>query len=248
MRRGPSSWTQLIRWDTENDRFDEGQWVHARVFPRRSDLSPDGSLLIYFASSYKSDPPTWTAISRVPYWTAIQFWPKSDSWGGGGLFFSDKQFTRYEIHSEDYPIFEKRLTRDGWRLQEDWKDLEPNHLHSVLRLAKPNRTGNCDLLMDAHTGVGEKPQGVGVYYETYRLKLRGAAQTMEMSGVEWAEWDFRGRLIFTRGGAAYTALVLDGILVERELYVATNEQPDCAPPPGDAQKPAQLHEISHFAW
>jgi hypothetical protein len=51
-RRGPSPWVQLIRWDTEHDRFEHGQWFHGRIYERRCDLSPDGSLLIYFASKF----------------------------------------------------------------------------------------------------------------------------------------------------------------------------------------------------
>src|SRR5215469_4929229 len=45
-RRGPSHWVQLIKWDTGNDTFQTGQWLHGRIYERRCDLSPDGSLLI----------------------------------------------------------------------------------------------------------------------------------------------------------------------------------------------------------
>jgi hypothetical protein len=48
-RRGPSKWVQLIKWNTDTDDFDLGQWFHGRIYERRCDLSPDGSLLVYFA-------------------------------------------------------------------------------------------------------------------------------------------------------------------------------------------------------
>ena len=51
-RRGPTQWVQLIKWDTKKDTFEEGQWFHGHIYVSRSDLSPNGSLLIYFASKF----------------------------------------------------------------------------------------------------------------------------------------------------------------------------------------------------
>jgi hypothetical protein len=48
-RRGPSKWVQLVKWNTKTDVFEPGQWFHGRIYERRSDLSPNGSLLVYFA-------------------------------------------------------------------------------------------------------------------------------------------------------------------------------------------------------
>ncbi len=71
--------------------------VHGRIYERRSDLSPDGSLLIYFAQNItresKNDTEytyAWTAVSKPPYPTALALWPKGDCWHGGGLFKNDK--------------------------------------------------------------------------------------------------------------------------------------------------------------
>jgi hypothetical protein len=93
LRRGPTDWVELIRWDLEGDRFERGQWFHGRIYERRSDLSPDGSLFVYFASKGGGGPRpgsdfpgTWTALSRPPYFTALTLWPKGDSWDGGGRF------------------------------------------------------------------------------------------------------------------------------------------------------------------
>jgi hypothetical protein len=92
-RRGPSKWVQLIKWNTKQDTFELGQWFNGRIYERRSDLSPDGSLLIYFAQKIsarsKKDREytyAWTAISRPPYLMALALWPKGDCWHGGGSF------------------------------------------------------------------------------------------------------------------------------------------------------------------
>lgn len=95
-RRGPSKWVQLIKWDTSTDSFEFGQWFKGRIYERRCDLSPDGKLLIYFASKYKPSQwtsnvgATWTAISKPPYFTALALWPQGDTWGGGGMFEDNK--------------------------------------------------------------------------------------------------------------------------------------------------------------
>jgi hypothetical protein len=96
-RRGPSKWTQLVNWHTGSDSFEPGHWFNGRVYEHRSDLSPNGRFLIYFAS--KLNPHTlqdtkgytyaWTAISEPPHYKALVLWPKGDCWHGGGLFTSN---------------------------------------------------------------------------------------------------------------------------------------------------------------
>lgn len=98
-RRGPSRWTQLIHWDTANDIFTAGQWFKGQIYPRKSDLSPNGSLLIYFAHkpfNHRANPTygdQWTAISKPPYFTALALWQFRGSItdGGGGYFTTSKR-------------------------------------------------------------------------------------------------------------------------------------------------------------
>ena len=49
LHRGSSGWARLSRWHTDTDTFEHGQWLAARVDARRGDVSPDGSLFVYFA-------------------------------------------------------------------------------------------------------------------------------------------------------------------------------------------------------
>lgn len=141
-RRGPSKHVQLIKWNTDTDEFDEGQWFKGRIYERRCDLSPNGRLLVYFAANYKEPFFSWTAVSKTPNLTALALWPKGDGWGGGGLFNSDSSIMLNHRDSEmdladgyilpsgfsvrpygerpgwgeDQPILGTRLLRDGWRL------------------------------------------------------------------------------------------------------------------------------------
>jgi len=147
-RRGPSEWIQLIRWNTADDTFEEGQWLHGRIYAKRCDLSPDGTKLLYFAAKYRdstydaSYTHAWTAVSKPPWLTALALWPKGDTWAGGGLFHDNShiwlnhrpdQAKAHPDHQppeglyinpnpfatgEDYPLYANRLDRDGWRYKQ----------------------------------------------------------------------------------------------------------------------------------
>jgi hypothetical protein len=52
LRRGPSSWVRLHRWDSAADTVEDGGWLRARVSGRRVDLSPDGRLSVAFVAAH----------------------------------------------------------------------------------------------------------------------------------------------------------------------------------------------------
>ena len=52
-RRGPSGQVCTLGWDLETDTFVMGQWLKGRIYEYRSDLSPDGNLMIYFAADFR---------------------------------------------------------------------------------------------------------------------------------------------------------------------------------------------------
>jgi len=41
-----------VKWNTDVDTFEYGQWFHGQMYPRRSDLSPNGKLLVYFCAKW----------------------------------------------------------------------------------------------------------------------------------------------------------------------------------------------------
>ena len=76
-RRGPSGEVGLLRWDLRSDAVEEGQWLRGRVFAKRSDLSPDGRLMVYVAAGDRlRGPGSWTAVSRPPDLAALGFLPQ----------------------------------------------------------------------------------------------------------------------------------------------------------------------------
>jgi len=83
LRRGPTGQVASLLWDRETGEVKLGQWLKGRVYEHRSDLSPDGRHMIYFAGTGQR---WWTAISRAPWLTALFFDPQDHTWHGGGAF------------------------------------------------------------------------------------------------------------------------------------------------------------------
>jgi hypothetical protein len=88
LRRGPARSVATIGWHRSEDTFELGQWLHGRIYEHRSDLSPDGRHMIYFAGSSRSiRTGSWhTVVSRAPWLHAIAFLPQEWTWHGGGAF------------------------------------------------------------------------------------------------------------------------------------------------------------------
>lgn len=87
--RQPRKWTCMVRWDTSDDTFERGQFVKGRLRICDSDLSPDGTRIVYQLSRYRPDFERQhiTVISRPPYFTALACWTGM----GGGRFVSNNE-------------------------------------------------------------------------------------------------------------------------------------------------------------
>lgn len=114
-RRGPSKQVCTFLWNRKKNSFEMGQWLKGRIYERRSDLSPDGKYLLYFAMNGKWNSETkgsWTAISKAPYLKAINLYKKGDCWDGGGLFLSKDSFWLNDRYfDEDFILTESSKIR-----------------------------------------------------------------------------------------------------------------------------------------
>lgn len=232
-RRGPSHWVEIVRWNTESDTFEAGQWFRGRIYERRCDLSPDGSLLIYFAHKIngrtladREYTYAWTAISRPPYLTALALWPKGDCWHGGGSFDSNSSIVlnqksnlskphpkhlpdglevhlKNDVYGEDDPIFSERLERDGSKLRQCW-EIENRGYPLMFLTRQPE--------------VREKRNPIGPqfllltrsisfldYSEHFAIRYAQNSAWIGIERASWADWDSRGRLVFARDGKLYAS-------------------------------------------
>lgn len=96
LTRRAGGWSRLALLDLDHERISVGSWLHARVFPPRCDLSPDGRLFGFFAHDGRGDAagqvmggraaPGWTAVSRPPELTALAWWGEGTTWTMGPFF------------------------------------------------------------------------------------------------------------------------------------------------------------------
>jgi hypothetical protein len=232
----PSKQVLLLSWDTATDELAPGQWFKGRIYERRADLSPSGDKLVYFAAKYRNAQDTWTAVSRPPWLTALALWPRGGAWGGGGLFETETRLRlnhwgsamalapdfklppRFEVEllweqsgsGEDFPIYDFRLRRDGWRCLEPGQarvystgapmfvTYEPAMTYRKPRPGK--KAGGLELQMRI-LGIHELN---GPWYVTeYELIDEAREEQSSLGRLDWAEWDVTGELLFARDGRLY---------------------------------------------
>jgi hypothetical protein len=262
-RRGPSDYAQVIKWNLSDDTFEEGQWFHGRIYSRRCDLSPDGSKLLYFAAKFqasKYDPTytnAWTAVSKLPWLTAIALWPKGDCWAGGGLFHDNNHVwlnhrpERAKAHpdheppkdlfvnpnqyatGEDYPIYANHLERDGWRYTQhgDFRLRDGEWItEREERCVKADPTRRFQLEM-VLAGISRNTAG-GLLQYIFTLTDLVTGKSTPVDADNWADWDRNGRLVFAKDGQLFAAQPLSGAEFDaRQLadFTANKFQPIEAP-------------------
>ena len=239
-RRGPSKAVCTVHWDRRKNTFKVGQWLKGRIYERRSDLSPDGKYLIYFAMNGKWDSETggsWTAVSRAPYLKAITLFGKGDCWHGGGLFTGGRQFWLNDGHGHSEMTRSSEVSRDGEfqpdtyyggectgvyyvRLQRDGWKLKGHHgakLDTWTVFEKELPKGWV-LRKTAHEQVGAPP-GKGCYWDEHELENTQSGTKLQFEGWEWAELDGK-RIVYTADGKLFRVSLKSqtALGVPKELY------------------------------
>lgn len=249
-RRGPTDWWQVSRWNLDTGELEPGAWFHGTLYPRRSDLSPDGQLLYYFA--LKGAPGdflggTYSAVSKAPWLSALAAWAEMGTWSHGYHFATgrDRAVKKVDIGSLSPLSFALRLTqvvqyaverRRGWVEHESCPPRAPDDTWderraTVLTKARPGGGGRLVL-----TDHGRDPaHAIEGRHPSYRLE--GGRHPGELDGVVWADWDPRGRLLCATedGRLEMRGLGARGITVEVSHDLAPLV-PDPAPAPPWAQR------------
>ncbi|QDT63065.1 hypothetical protein [Calycomorphotria hydatis] len=238
IRRGPSKQVATLSWNRESDRFSLGQWMKGRIYERRSDISPDGKHLIYFALNGKWTSETrgsWTAISIAPYLRAKTIYAQGDAWNGGGLWLAnnrywlnqsfgtnllrdDGQFRRDTGYvpfgsygSECLSVYYPRLLRDGWSIADLAKADSRQH-HSFV---KPIHS---DWILRKDTFAGYSQSGRGCYWDEHSIVNEKSGLTLAFPNWEWAEID-DNRLVWASEGKLFAGTVsIEGLRDEAMLY------------------------------
>lgn len=219
LRRGPSDWSQVSRWDTAAGSVEPGAWIRANLYPQRCDLSADGRWFAYFtlrASARWAVGPTYVAVSRLPWLTALA------AWGTGGTWTRGIQFTDHprvlEVGRPDQgdieplgkrhrfglewtrPISFAVERRRGWsdapgsppydRERDPWDERRARSL--VIQKPRPGGSGGSTLTVRGWFAAfrSGQPSWAGVTYA-----IVGVGEARSLDGVQWADWDSTGRLL-----------------------------------------------------
>jgi hypothetical protein len=231
-RRGPSKQVLMIRWHRTDDSFYFGQWFKGRIYEHRSDLSPDGECLLYFAASYKAPHFSWTAISRPPFLTALALWPKGDCWGGGGEFVTKHRvrlnhrntemklaesfnlpnattvepFGNHSGWGED-TIHEALLTRNGWLLTIEGKAIEHSFSAPLWYSFHPPQRWSRPNPVLADLVLHSSLLGIRMREGPWRVLSHAATlkgrTAADIGKSDWADWDRNGDLLYGRNGRLF---------------------------------------------
>ena len=246
-RRGPTNWSAVGRWDLSTGRYEQGAWLSGRIFPRRSDLSPDGRLISCFAhkpGARWEHGEAYVAISRLPWLTALHAFPTCGTWTRGYHFTEDAdgeipgggslpmhwglrsipavQFANERrqgwVEAPDSPV---RDPRDAWdeRRNARMRKLAPDDKRA-LRVESVGWAGG-------EFGSGQAVDGLRVRYS-----LEADGDIVMLDDLQWADWEPGGNLLVaTRSGRLQVRDVRQRVVFEQDLAVlapAPTPAPDWA--------------------
>jgi hypothetical protein len=168
-RRGLTNWVHVGRWDLAAGRYEPGAWLRGRIFPRRSDLSPDGQFLCYFAhkpSARWEHGEAYVALSKLPWVTALHAFATCGTWTRGYYFTEDggsdnPQDTGLPIPYglRSIPVIQfANERRRGWMEAPDSPAPDPKDAwdqHCNARMRKPQPRGTRVLCVESLGGRAE---------------------------------------------------------------------------------------------
>lgn len=206
-RRGPSKWVQIIKWGTDTDTFTPGQWFNGRIEENACGLSPDGTKLIYFAINYTNkDNVSWTAVSKVPYLTALAYFPQGYFiLAGGGSFLSNNEvrlflptvpgpndaFPQESRYPSDLKIIASRTEEEVTAYIHKWSG----------KHEKPHPTKPLCLL------INRSPQTS----KEHKFVVKEIDRNLEipLEGAVWADWDQQGGLVYAKSGKLFRGEIIE---------------------------------------
>lgn len=246
-RRGPTKWSHVGRWDLATMTYEPGAWLAGRLFPRRSDVSPDGRYLCYFAHDPRADwqhGDAYVAISRLPWLAALHAFGTCGTWTRGYCF--GEQGVCDEAAGAKLPIpwalrsipvvqFASERRR-GWIESADSPRRDPADAWDERRNARLHKRqpGGDRLLWVESRGHAGGEFGVGQAVDGLRVGfwLEADGDIEPLQALQWADWDEQGRLLVaTRSGRLQVWRFEAGarhVVFDHDLAVA---DPDPVPPP-----------------
>jgi len=203
LRRGPSSYVGVFRWNIQDDSIEVCQWLaEGRIYEYFSDLSPDGKHFIYSANKNGFG---YTAISYAPWIRPLSFW-KNVGLMGGGIFLDNKEYVlcngnhynefidkslEHISKKLEHGVYHERLIRNQWSI----KIKEEN-----TTIYRKQICGNVEL--EKIFTRGDYQEGKGIFSESHKLVYHDSVE--DKPYWEWAEW-IENTLYWSEKGCLYEA-------------------------------------------
>ena len=257
LRRGPSAWSHVGRWDLARGVYEPGAWIHGNLYPQRCDLSPDGRWLSYFtlkASARWAVGGTYVAISRLPWLTALAAWSTCGTWTCGFHFVDDRSV--WEVGAPSFGdvaacrqrfglAYTRAATfaverRRGWTETADTPPRSPSDAWDeqrservTMKKPRPKSRGDVTLTVRGH-------------FAAFRTSLPGETKVTEYALVEgrrrralddaqWADWDAEGRLLVATRDGRLQIRAGDDLAAVSDVDLSVLS-PAPSPPPHDASR------------
>jgi hypothetical protein len=224
IRRGPSDWCHVGRWDPSARTWKPGAWLRGTIYPQRCDVSPDGRWLVAVvlkASAGWEAGGTYISVSRLPWLTSLAAWGTDGTWTRGLAFVPKGAGTatvgppdrgdigpllrRYDLEPRRPAIFAVERAR-GWSEAPDSPPpdaADPWEIRRAARVAletpRPGPPATRLLVRGWYAAYreGEPRNGPPEYW----IERDGAADIEPLRDVQWADWASDGRLLVaTRAG------------------------------------------------
>jgi hypothetical protein len=253
IRRGPTEWAHLSKWDLATGALERGGWLHARVFPQRCDLSPDGRWLAYLAhrAGWPGDE-VYDAISHLPWWTALAAWDEGTTYAQGLRFVDDP--AAHALREPDvgtvvtllerYGLVHRRPRQFAVELDRGWVESDDSPPREAGGPWDENRSVTVSRARPGSPATALRAAGRFAAFRdnrpydpttTYELETDGEVVALD---VQWADWDHRGRLLLATTAGSLRIHEPDGghlgpPLVEHDLVPLV---PDPQPPPASATR------------
>ena len=225
LRRGPTDWVRLSLWHMDDDRVEHGQWMAARVYERRCDLSPDGRLFAYFVRKESSrtfadvGADSWIAVSRPPWFRALALWAIGGTYCAGAFFVDEGSlFLGGTTDAPDRgglpPWLRPYASPPFVDHTNDWTD-RTVHFNRLLRggwtpipdvsartpwWEKRSPDGGRAIVM-MERADGDFTSYGGRHVVEYAVREDANERVLDLGQATWADWDRRGRLLMARDGA-----------------------------------------------
>jgi len=259
LRRGPSDWFHLSRWDVATLRYEPGAWLRGTVYAQRCDLSPDGRWFAYFALKAGADwapGPTYVAVSRLPWLTALAAWGTGGTWTRGVHFVDAPDATRLDppdmgslegmpattglavTRAASFAVERRR----GWT---ETGDTPPRGDHDAwdeqrdVSMEKADPAGSGARLVVSGRYAAFRDFGPERFTPARYELVVGAEPPRLLAGVQWAEWSPVGgrdrRLLVATTDGRLQVRDVDGEVVHWERDLA-GAGPDPQPPPLEASR------------